>query len=520
MLYDVLIENLILIRLRLIEKEEEGVAPHFTTPIKPLMVEEHKPATLECIVTGTPAPEVKWYRGEKEVKPKKGTEITFNPETGEAKLTILEPTPEDEKVYRVRAVNKFGRAECRANLLITDSVIVTKPEVMYAPKITKPLPAMIAEKGKPLVLTADFESKPQGEVKWYKNGTEIKPSPKQKIEIYENKTELIIPDATKKDSGKYEIRVQNPAGEARSSGSVSVTKQPEGSDAVQAPRFIEPLQPQIVTPGEVVIMEARVESYPTASFQWFHNDHAIVVSVQSKHQYRSRYSVDTNTLDPKFFQSSPEVRIVTLENRSVLLVKEIVPEFAGSYTCRAENVAGSVTCTASVNIIEETWEEAVELVSPTFVRKMSPVRVMDGESVHLTCVVQGKPIPRVEWFHDNKPIKEGKEITILQDTEGVCSLAITEVFPEDAGEYTCQAVNHVGEAICITSLLVEGNDNIQYIITYLIHSTCRLNSFQRNQFLSAYEYVPDSEIASSIVATSLVTGQSGSEEDLLSPKVN
>jgi len=36
----------------------------------------------------------------------------------------------------------------------------------------------------------------------------------------------------------------------------------------------------------------------------------------------------------------------------------------------------------------------------------------------------------------------------------------------------------------------------------------------------AYEYVPDSEIASSIVATSLTTGQSGSEEDLLSPKVN
>lgn len=148
---------------------------------------------------------------------------------------------------------------------------------------------------------------------------------------------------------------------------------------------------------------------------------------------------------------------MTQDNRSVLLVKEIVPEFAGSYTCRAENVAGSVTCTASVNIIEETWEETVELVSPTFVRKLSPVRVMDGESVNLTCVVQGKPIPKVEWFHDKKPIKEGKEITILQDTEGVCSLAITEVFPEDAGEYTCQAINPVGEAVCTASLVVEGN---------------------------------------------------------------
>lgn len=37
---------------------------------------------------------------------------------------------------------------------------------------------------------------------------------------------------------------------------------------------------------------------------------------------------------------------------------------------------------------------------------------------------------------------------------------------------------------------------------------------------TAYEYVPDSEIASITVATSLLTGQSGSEEDLLGDKVN
>jgi len=138
------------------------------------------------------------------------------------------------------------------------------------------------------------------------------------------------------------------------------------------------------------------------------------------------------------------------------MVKEVTPELAGSYTCRAENVGGSVTCTATVNITETTWEETVELVSPTFVRRLSPVKVMDGESVNLTCIVEGKPTPKVEWYHNDKPIKEGKEITIIQDMEGVCSLAITEIFPEDAGEYTCHAVNLVGEAICKSSVIVEG----------------------------------------------------------------
>lgn len=263
-----------------VEKEEDGTAPHFTIPIKPLMAEEHKPATLECFVTGTPGPEVKWYRGEKEVKPVPGkTEISFIPETGEAKLTILEPTPEDEMIYRVRAVNKFGRAECRANLLVRNVAVVFKPEVMRAPKITKPLPALVAERGTPLVLEAEFDSVPKPEIKWYRNGVEIVPSRDNVVKVFENTAELVIPKVTKKDSGKYEIRVQNPVGEARSSGSVTVKEKEDKLDEVKAPRFIQPVQPQIVAPGEVVIMETVVEAYPTACFQWYHENHPLEVSI-------------------------------------------------------------------------------------------------------------------------------------------------------------------------------------------------------------------------------------------------
>lgn len=38
----------------------------------------------------------------------------------------------------------------------------------------------------------------------------------------------------------------------------------------------------------------------------------------------------------------------------------------------------------------------------------------------------------------------------------MCKLAINEVFPEDEGQYACEAVNAVGEAVCAISLLVEG----------------------------------------------------------------
>lgn len=103
----------------------------------------------------------------------------------------------------------------------------------------------MATLGKPLTLSADFESKPTPEVKWFRNGAEIAPSDKRVINIYENTAELFIPEVTKKDGGKYEVRVENPAGEARSSGSVTVKDKVDKTDEVKAPRFVEPIQPQI-----------------------------------------------------------------------------------------------------------------------------------------------------------------------------------------------------------------------------------------------------------------------------------
>lgn len=54
-----------------------------------------------------------------ELIPDDGHTMEFNPRTGECTLSITEATPEDEKVYSVQAVNTFGRAECRANLVLS-----------------------------------------------------------------------------------------------------------------------------------------------------------------------------------------------------------------------------------------------------------------------------------------------------------------------------------------------------------------------------------------------------------------
>lgn len=103
-------------------------------------------------------------------------------------------------------------------------VMVTKPEVMQAPRITEPLKAILAVKGESVVMSANYQGKPQPEVRWYRNGKEIIPGTDKdkEVVVLPERTELRIPSITKQHSGKYEVRAMNPAGEARTSGSVTV----------------------------------------------------------------------------------------------------------------------------------------------------------------------------------------------------------------------------------------------------------------------------------------------------------
>lgn len=421
------------------EEEETGVAPRFTKPLKPVVAEENKPTCLECIVTGEPTPVVKWYIGDEEIVPSMTRRISFNPQTGEAKLELLEPMKEDQVIYKVKADNKFGRAECRANLVLKHAVSVSKPVIMYAPEIIKPVDAIVAKPKETIILEAEYHSATETEVCWYRNNKKITPTKDIEIIDDKQKTKLIIKENAPQKTGKYELRVKNSAGEAKTSGSVTISDSPEMKDVV-APRFIKPIRPKLVAEGEVVIMEAIAESHPNASFQWFQ--------------------------DARPIQAAPGVRIVTTENRSILLINDIDKAFSGLYTCRAENVGGSSTCSSTVNVLDEEWEETKEFIAPRFESPLVPIQVMDGEKVSLTCRVVGKPTPKVQWLHNSMPIQEAKDVILSQDEEGVCMLAISEVFPENAGTYTCSAINKIGEAICAASLVVEGK--YKFVCTFII----------------------------------------------------
>ena len=415
------------------EPEQVGEAPSFITPLKITVPEDKDKAVVTCQVYGIPKPIVKWYKEEVEIVPNADVQTIYEEESGYVTLEVYNPETNVPVNYTIKAENEFGKAIGKANVFI-QSIIIEKKAEVRAPKILTPLQAQVVKTQSTLKFECKYDGLPVPKIKWIKNGKEIIIDETTTIETHEYVSRLEIRNITKKHGGKYEIIVTNKAGEAKSSGSVVVSDSKETAE-VRAPRFIEPITPKTVAEAEVVILEATVDSFPTASFQWFYNNNPIT--------------------------SSQDTRIATTDNKSILIIETFVRTHVGSYTCRAENVAGSVTSTATINMLEPSdTEEITELISPRFVEKAESAQVMDGEKLILTARVQGAPIPKVEWQHNGDTVEESKDIFTQQDNSGLCTLTIKEIFPEDAGEYVCIAKNKIGEAVSRCIVTVDGKTEL------------------------------------------------------------
>lgn len=93
--------------------------------------------------------------------------------------------------------------------------------------------------------------------------------------------------------------------------------------------------------------------------------------------------------------------------------------------------------------------------APKFLEKLEPKHVPDGYTVQFECKVEGVPRPQITWFRQTAIIKQSQDFQMFYDEDNVATLIIREVFPEDAGTFTCVAKNAAGFASSTTELIVE-----------------------------------------------------------------
>lgn len=64
------------------------------------------------------------------------------------------------------------------------------------------------------------------------------------------------------------------------------------------------------------------------------------------------------------------------------------------------------------------------------------------------------------WLHNNKEIRPSKDFQYTNEAN-IYKLQIAEIFPEDAGTYTCEAFNDAGESFstCTIGVVVPGEED-------------------------------------------------------------
>lgn len=101
---------------------------------------------------------------------------------------------------------------------------------------------------------------------------------------------------------------------------------------------------------------------------------------------------------------------------------------------------------------------------PLFSQPIKSCTVQHGEVVQFLAYVSGMPKPEISWFHNSQPVLPTKNIVFhFDEVTNLATLIIVDAYAEHAGQYTCKAVNNVGEATCFATLAiikekeVEGN---------------------------------------------------------------
>lgn len=94
------------------------------------------------------------------------------------------------------------------------------------------------------------------------------------------------------------------------------------------------------------------------------------------------------------------------------------------------------------------------MCKPEFSKPLKDITISDGEPLLLTCNVKGDPEPQITWAKNGKAIFSS-EIMDLKYKNGVATLSIKEVFPEDEGVFTCTATNSIGSVDTKCKLMIK-----------------------------------------------------------------
>ncbi|XP_025060802.1 hemicentin-2 [Alligator sinensis] len=352
--------------------------------------------TLDCDVSGTPAPAVTWSKDGQPVTESGSLRFLH----GAQSLKFHKVRKEDSGSYTCRAVNRAGEVQRRFHLLVLVPPVVSGSGPPHNVSVLE---------GSEMVLQCQAMGVPPPLVEWMKDGQSFSPMD-TRIQLLEEGHVLRIENSQPRDQGKYQCLAFNQAGQQTKAFQVHVQTPPTilGSNETAD---------VVVLLNRSVELQCEAWGSPAPRITWFQEEHPIVSST------KAAYRDGGKGLQLSVAQAAD----------------------AGLYTCQATNVAGMAKRAVRLEVY----------VPPSIEGHGHEGKVVEavlGQPVELECSATGKPPPALAWLKDGLLQVESNGTRLLG---GGAVLRIESASEDSGGIYTCLASSPAGESVIHYSVAVQ-----------------------------------------------------------------
>jgi len=225
---------------------------------------------------------------------------------------------------------------------------------------------------------------------------------------------------------------------------------------------LHPVAVTEVNPGNTVVLQCVGYGFPTPLVNWTQNE----TTLRSESNTTIREEI-VNEGGVGFFKSTLEICSI---NASV------------AYDCAVVSSTGNSTFAFRVILQAEGQRPATIEVHPN-----NHVEINAGNSLILTCVGYGVPLPFLYWSRGGRELTNNSRVIITEDMalEGDSGVAVVKLSMEicrsgttDAGFYSCTAVNDIGNStfMFMLSVRIEEAEIVVHpeFLTYVDHGDTAL----------------------------------------------
>lgn len=378
-------------------------APEFINCLKPIQINETENALFTIDVTGKPEPKIEWLLNEKVIEIDNIHFINNKEQNGRYTLLIKNAILNDSGSISCKATNNVGNAETKTRFDVL--------ELIEKPKFVKELSPLEIKESESGIFSVAVTGKPKPILHWYKDNQPIQIDGEHFIlnEETQNYFILTIKNSLLKDKGVISCQAINKYGIADTKTNFEVL------EATEAPKFINGLEPFELKENQEGLLTVDVTGKPQPEILWFKDGYP--VKIDNLHIF----------LKSEIF------------GHYTLIIKDVQLTDGGKYSCKAINIAGQAETTANFEIIED-------IEAPHFTQELKPFDIKEAETATFTVKVTGKPEPSIEWLKNGNPIQINNENIIFnKESTGTYLLIIKKPSLEDAGVYSCKAINKAGK---------------------------------------------------------------------------